>query len=528
MRRAIPVLVHVAIAIALTWPVAVDPSGWIVGAERSDAWNSIWSLWFVHGSVAEGVLPLQTHLLQHPTGGQLVVADPLNALLALPLVALWGPVVAYGLLCLGHSAFAGLAGRAFGRALGGSGWIAGLTMQLAPVFVSHLHNGSSEAISAGWLPLAGLALIRVVDRPGVGRAVLAGLALAVCAVSGWYAGVGAWCLLAGLVIWKRTPQLVLTAVVALALTAPWARTVRDVARAEDGLVQIKNDDDMARLRRTLGAADPRTLVTPGPFRSPDFNTIEGRPGDYVHTTYLGFSLVILALAATWRRREVGPWWVAFAIAVVLSLGPVVVMDGFPASWRGRAIPLPYLLLERLPGFDALTLLYRVSGAAVLALAAMAERLIRDPRWGATVGGVVALELALIGPTSGLPETTPVTPSPALEALAAEPAGAVVNLPVSGGRAYLYEQTVHGHPLAAALNTGANRAALEVLAAARRYGDGDGSLDEVRGVAQAEGVRFVVVHRDQLIGESFIRSVRVVRENFDLVAEDDRVRIYRLY
>ncbi|MCP4920759.1 MAG: hypothetical protein GY913_28025, partial [Proteobacteria bacterium] len=380
----------------------------------------------------------------------------------------------------------------------------------------------------GWLPLAGLALVRVVDKPTAPRALLAGLAMAACAVSGWYAGIGAWCLLAGLLVWRRTPMLALTAVLALALTAPWANTVRDVARADDGLVQIKNDQDMARLRRTLGAADPRTLVTPGPFRSPDFQSVEGRPGDYVHTAYLGWALLLLALVATWRRREVGPWWIAFGLAVVLSLGPVVVLDGMPAQLKGRAIPLPYLLLEQLPGFDALTLLYRVSGAAVLALAAMAERLVRDERWGATVAGVVAMELALVGPTAGLPDITPVPVSPALSTLAEQPDGAVVNLPVSGGRAYLYEQTLHAHPLAAALNTGANRSALEVLAAARRVGDGDLDVAALDAIARAEGVRFVVVHRDQLISESFIRSVRVVRENFPLVAEDDRVRIYRLY
>lgn len=527
MRARLPLLVYPLLAVLLTWPVVLDPGGFIPGAERSDAWNSIWSLWFVHGELSLGHLPIATDLLQHPMGGRLVVADPLNGLLGLPLVALFGPVVAYSLLVLGHITFSGLAAHALGRRLGGSGFVAGVGYALAPVIVSHVHNGSSEAISAGWLPLAALAMLAVVERGGAWRIGLAALALFVCALSGWYAGVGAWCVLLGLLLVHRLPRLALVGALALGLTLPWASAIRDVARAEDGLVHIKNDQDMARLRRTLGAADVRTFVTPGPFRSPDFQTIEGRPGDYVHTSYLGWSLLLLALVATWRRRGVAPWWIAFGAVVVLALGPVLVLDGFPVSLKGRAIPLPYLLLEKLPGFDALSLLYRVSGAAVLALAAMAERALprnEDPRKGVAAAAAVALEFLLVGPTAGLPEVSEVPTSTALEVLAAAPDGAVVNLPVSAGRAYLYEQVLHEKALAASLNTGANRAALEVLAAARSSED----ADEVAATAREQGVRYVVVHKDLLIAEAFVRSAGMIRAHFVLLAEDERVRIYQIY
>ncbi|HJN72618.1 MAG TPA: hypothetical protein QGF58_01675 [Myxococcota bacterium] len=515
------------VAAWLTWPVVLDPGGVIPGAERSDAWNSIWSLWFVYEELASGRLPLHTDLLQFPIGGRLVVADPLNGLLGFPLVAAFGPVVAYSLLVLGHLVFSGFAAHAFGRKLGGTGYVAGLGYMLAPVVLSHVHNGSSEAIAAGWLPLAGLALLAVVERGGAWRICLAALAMFTCALSGWYAGIGAWCLLLGLLVVHRLPRLALVGVLAVGATLPWARAVREVARAEDGLVHIKNDDDMARLRRTLGAADVRTFFVPGPYRSPDFQHLEGRPGDYVHTSYLGFTLILLALVATWRRRDTAPWWIALAIAIVLALGPVVVLDGFPASFKGRAIPLPYLALEKLPGFDALSLLYRFSGAAVLALAAMAERALprREDRWlGLVAGAVVALEFLFVAPTAGLPELSEVPVSPALEALDDAPAGAVVNLPVTASRAYLYEQVLHGKPLAASLNTGANRAALEVFTAAR-LSEGP---DEVSRTAEEQGVRYVVVHKDLLIAEAFVRSAGMIRANFVLLAEDDRVRIYQLY
>jgi len=527
VQRALPILIYPLVAILITWPAALDLGGLVPGAERSDVWNSIWSLWFVHDQLAAGQLPLDTTLLQHPTGGRLVVADPLNGLLGFPLVAAFGPVVAYTLLVLGHSSFAGIAAHHFGRRLGGTGFVAGLGFQLAPVIVSHIHNGSSEAVAAGWLPLAALALLAVVERGGAWRIALAAGAMTLCAISGWYAGVGAWCVLAGLLVVKRLPRLALVGALALGLTAPWAQAVRSVAQAPDGLVDIKNDQDMARLRRTLGAADLRTFVVPGDFRSPDFQNIEGRPGDYVHTSYLGFALLGLALLATWRRREVGPWWIAFGLAVVLALGPVVVIDGFPAALKGRAIPLPYLALEKLPGFDALTLLYRISGAAVLALAAMAELALPrsgDRRKGWIAGALVGAEFLLLSPTAGLPAASEVPSSTALEALAEAPEGAVVNLPVTAGRAYLYEQVIHGRPLAASLNTGANRAALEVLTEARLSED----PVEVARTAEEQGVRYVVVHKDLLIAEAFIRSAGMIKAHFVLLAEDERVRIYQLY
>jgi hypothetical protein len=171
------------LAVAITFPLATDPAGLLAGGARSDAPNSVWGLWFVERALAAGRLPLATGLLDHPHGGRIAVADPLNALLGLPLVAAFGPVAAYGLLVLGHLTFAGVAAHALGRRLGGSGWIAGVGYLLAPIVLSHVQNGSSETIGAGWLPLAMLAVVDAAERGGFVRSARAGLALAVCAMN---------------------------------------------------------------------------------------------------------------------------------------------------------------------------------------------------------------------------------------------------------------------------------------------------------------------------------------------------------
>ncbi|MCB9797500.1 MAG: hypothetical protein H6741_32825 [Alphaproteobacteria bacterium] len=531
-RKLLPVVVYVALALALTWPLATELSRYVVGAPRSDAWNSLWSLWFVHDALVGGRFPVETTLLNHPHGGRLVVADPLNALLGYPLVAGFGLVAGYNLLVIAHSAFSGLAAHALGRALGGRGWLAGVAYQASPLLISHLHNGSSEAIAAGWLPLAGLAVLRLAREPSWGRAGLAGLALAVCAISGWYAGVAAWCLFFAIALFhgRAWRELAAAAALALALTLPVADAVRSVAQDPNGLVNIKNEADLARLRRTIGPADPRVYVTPGDFRSPDFAHLEGAPADYVHTTYLGWALLLLALIGTARSRgraEVWPFWIAGVGGAALSLGPVLVMDGFPVAFMGRAVPLPYMLLERLPGFNALSLLYRIAGVTALAVAVIADATL-PRRWVAPAVLLVGLEVSLASPARGLPELTRVPDSSALRTLAEAPDGAVINLPVTAARSYLFEQTLHRKPLASSLNTGANRASLSVLSAARKVKTGEMTIQQVADVATGQRVRYVVVHRDLLISETFAEAHSTLRRHFKLLDEDPLVRIYQLY
>lgn len=531
-RFALPIAVYLALALVLTWPLAANPHSQVVGAVRSDAWNSLWNLWFVHDALVDGRSPFFTTLLAHPAGGRIVVADPLNTLLGYPLVSLFGVVETYALLVVLHSAFAGLAAHALGRALGGRGWIAGVGYQLAPIIVSHLHNGSSEAIAAGWLPLAALALWRVTESPTPRRVVAAGVALAVCAIGGWYAGVGAWCVVVGIFLFHRPiwRQLALTAGLALLLTLPVAKAVRDVARADDGLVEIKGGADLARLRRTIGPSDPRTFFAPGSFRSPDFPHLQGAPSDYVHTTYLGYVLLTLALVGLWRRpegRRSGPWLVAGLMGVVMALGPVVVIDGFPLAIRGRAIPLPYLAIEGLPGFNTLSLLYRIAGVSAMSLAVLADRAIVG-RLSPLFALLVGLETALVSPAHGLPAVSNVPHSPALQELAAAPDGAIINLPIAASRTYMFEQTVHHKPLASSLNTGANQASLRVLTAARRVKAGLMSTQDVADVALGERVRYVVIHKNLLITEPFTDATSVIRQSFPLIAEDATVRVYALY
>ncbi|MDP2305198.1 MAG: hypothetical protein Q8P18_04145 [Pseudomonadota bacterium] len=522
----VAVAAYFASALALTWPLAADPAHQVAGGVRTDAFNSLWNLWFSHQGLARGALPVYTTLLDPPGGGRIVIADPLNALLGFPFVAAFGEVTAYAILVIGHLWLAGAAAHWLGRRLGGSGWVAGIGFQCAPIVLSHIHNGSSETISAGLLPLAVLAIVSAVERGGIGRIVLAGLALFLVAFSGWYAGVGAFMVAVAVLLfgWEGVPwravvaRLLPAIVLGLALTVPLAGAVRSVAEAPDGLVDIKNPEELVRIRRTLGGADPRVFVLPGSFRSPDFAAIEGNPSDRVHTAYLGFALLLLA-ARHGRRRAL---WVAVLGGIVLALGPVVVINGFPLNVAGRALPLPYAIVEDLPGFSSLSLLYRLATVSALLLAVLADR--ARPAWAL----LVLAEVVLVSPARALPGVTTLPDQGAVSVLADRPDGIVMNLPVLAGRNFLFEQTIHEKPVAGSLNSGINRVGLRVVAAGRRLRSGEIDKPAFVEVARAEGVRYVVLHKSMLMDETFVTAWTGIRRAFEPISEDERVVVYQLW
>ena len=154
---------------------------------------------------------------------------------------------------------------------------------------------------------------------------------------------------------------------------------------------------------------------------------------------------------------------------------------------------------------------------------------RLPTW--VVGAAVLLVLAevhLISPAADLPAVTPAPRSPALEALALAPPGAVINLPVAADRAYLYEQVLHQQPLASGLNSGATRPALALLADLRRLRADELSPDELQASAQQRGVRYVVLHRDKLVAETFIPAITALRGLSEPQIQDELVEIWALW
>ena len=108
----------------------------------------------------------------------------------------------------------------------------------------------------------------------------------------------------------------------------------------------------------------------------------------------------------------------------------------------------------------------------------------------------------IGAPLGLPNTVTTGIVSALNrsiqiASSAAPEGAVMNFPVTGGMAVLWEQTVHGHPLAGSLNFPNNPAARRVwkVMLAHRGDPPEAFRAAVGEAARREGIRYLLVHLD---------------------------------
>ncbi len=535
MRRALPFFVYPLFAVGLTWPSGLHPVAQVPGVARTDLWDSLWSLWYFEQRLFAGTVPISVDgLLNHPDGGTLWVADPVNALLAAPLLPVIGVAAAWTVLVLAHIAFAGLAAHRLGEALGGNGWAAGLSYAGAPMMLAHIHNGASEAVGTGWLALAALSLVRLRQAPSFTRTASSAFALAICAVAHWYAGVDAFILVACLLLFGPARRWVAAAALGgLLLAAPVAAFARAEATAADNVVSIKEAREVATVRRTIGPADPVAFVMPGDYRSPDFRELSRYGEQYIHCPYLGWVL-LLAAAATFRSRERregnGIWWVAGGLAAVLACGPVLARFGAPVILSGRlAIPLPYLLIEQLPAFASLSLLWRLAQLTTLALSVIASR--SSLRLGSLVGVAAIVEALLISPMRGGAGHADGRIDNAIVALVAEPDGAVMNFPVVGGRAYLYEQTAHRKPLTAGLNFPNNNASRRVWKAILDHqGEPAETLRAAAAAAaQKGGVRYLVVHIDPMAHPDMHDSaVRALKAAMLPISDGGAVRVYRFY
>jgi hypothetical protein len=542
MRRLPPVAVYLGLAVLLTWPAALHPVRDVPGADRTDLWDSLWSIWYVWIRLSAGELPYRVDgLLDHPDGGVLWVADPVNALLALPLVPLLGVAAAWTVLVIGHLTFAGIAAHRLGEAVSPTrpwaGWVAGVLYASAPMTLAHVRNGASEAVGMGWMAWAALRLLRLQQAPSWRNAALAALAVALTTVANWYAGVGIF-LLAGLVfLGTRTRAgwlgLAAAGVLATTLVLPVAWLARGAATAEDNVVGIKTDREIATVRRTIGPADPEGYVHPGDFRSPDFRELSRYGEEYIHCHYLGWVALVVAAASLRTRQGTGVWWAGGLLAAALACGPVLAQKGGPVILPGNlAIPLPYFLVEQLPGFSSLSLLWRLAQLTVLALAVLAGRAAGGRAWLAGLVAVGALaETLWISPMAGQRETTDAELPPPIVALAGEPDGAVMNFPVVGGRAYLYEQTVHHKVLTGGLNFPNNNASRRVWKEALANVDAAPAAlaAAVTRAARAEGVRYLVVHQDPMARpDMHDTAVRALADAFAPIAEGDGMRVYRFW
>ncbi len=516
----------------LMWGSVISGGQRVPGAEDTEIWAFLWGgHWMAHALWVEGRYPFETLLLDFPRGGVLFLKDPVALLLAQPLQLLLGIPAAHALRVWALLVGAGFGCFLLARSLGLGRWVAilaGATFTCCPHLLGEVYNGNTEAAAGLWSPLWLWAMVRLVQRPSLGRAAVGGLLLAVLLSSNQYyalvmALVSGPVLLAALLRERQAPlgRVLLALSGALVLGAllfspmAWGLFVSMDAPNQltflDERIPLEPPwiTDLAHLVR------PLAILREGVFRVPLQDIV-----------YPGFLLVALSLAAPLLGPR-GPWrwlWPALGLSLLaLSLGPVLVVDTELVRWISGApvfLPWAYLIAGK-PILGSMTLPHRMAlpaglflslGAAwsVQGLVARARR--RAGARGLVLAGLAAALLAgavveqLAYPPYRVPLATVSLEEPAhVGPLAAVPGeGAVLDLPFIEGasrrRVYLWWQALHGRPIAASLRFGGEPSVvaqvpwLKALFAfqARRSAVPEGDPDAASQLRGA-GYAFVVLH-----------------------------------
>ncbi len=515
--RHLPAAATLAFAGALA-ALVVGPSlgdGALVGHPTLDVWAHAWGAdWFAH-SLASGRFPWRVTGAAHPLERVLWYIDPLGAVLGAPLRLLAGPVVGWNAQLLLQVFLAGLGGVAWGRALGGRGWLAGAALASAPFLQGELWNGVSESCWVGLVALAGAGAAR--------RSWLTGLWVGLAATATPYLAVSAGLLAATVLVVGEgsgdppavRDRLLRGAValgVALLVAAPHLWLLTESLAATDSFVMrpLRFDGFNQAVLRS-NATDPVALLHPGGFWSVPFR------GDawsvaWRRTPYLGLALLVGGLASLVRNPR-GAWLlVPVVLGAVACLGPFLWHDGgFVATADGGQYRLPmWWVAHASPvSFDHPM---RFVVLPVVALAGLADRAVG--RWALLAVPLVLVEHLALAPTSWPVATAPGDLPGVYDALPADGRG-VVDLPAEAGtgnwtNAHLYRQRLHGRPVPYSNKVGAmgipwdNAAARTWAALSKRGGgyvegvDPNADLDAaVRALADA-GYGWVVLHPDLLV------------------------------
>ena len=484
----------------------------LIGAPISDLSNGVWSLWHFAHNLLHGNLNACDAGLNHPNGGCMLPADWTGLIWMVPLLLIADPIVAFngtmylqtvliglGLYLLHQAWFPSPSTSREFKTYSPSALAAAVLVQLSTVVRTGLHNGSTEVLSLGWVLMGLLGWNQVLRGYSLGWLLI----LPVIATS-WYGVVGftivAFC---QLFLHLRTQGLSFTRAsrilggLVIVLWGVFIHWTLQYSNGSGDLLRIKGAEEMDSVRRTIGSADPLTYVVPWSYSSPEFSDVSRFGEQFVHSAYVGWVVLGTCLWMLYNGRRHWLLW-ASALLAVLSLGPVLVMHGEPVLVASLGIPLPYFVLEQLPLFDHLTLLYRLSWVPIVGLTCLATQ-----QWGIRYRWaflfLAAAESMTVSPVRSLPDCTNVSTLEVLKGIK-EPAGAVGFYPLVGGRPYMMSQLWHHQPMATTLNFPANTAAIKILEAMRQ--NEDSTEQEFRRAVVQEskrrGIRYWIVDRDPAV------------------------------
>lgn len=458
LEHGLALLVYGALALLALWPLPTRfatayPAA--PGEGTQDLWQNLWNLWWVAEALRRGVSPLFTDALFYPRGASLLFhpLDLTSGVLALPLRALAGQVVAYNALVLLSFVLSGYAVFLLARRHGCGGAAAllgGLAYSAATYHFFHLRLGHLEQISMHWLPLYALALDTLLRRPAIATVLAATLALLAVIFTSLYMALyaalltGLWAAWAAVGVYRRSgrrglvrPAGGLAALLTLTLLVVGPTLLIPMAREAGGATyMVRSLDDAAR-----GAAAPADALLP-PAAHP-IRALLQLPEPRSGGAFLGYVALALAGYGLVRRPATAGRWVALALlAWLLSLGPALPLYRL-------LYELPPLRVARYPDRFALLALLGVAVAAAIGADALLAHARGRPIWARGAAALLCGLLLWEHYPGAQPLAAPID-DPFYHQLAGEPGRfSVLELPINranNSAVDMAAQTIHGHAI----------------------------------------------------------------------------------
>ena len=357
--------------------------GTAIPGTPGDSLLNLWVMTHVQGSLFHGWDALWDTPTFYPAHGTLAYTESLFAvaLVHWPLRLVFGPIVAYNLLHIGAAVLAAWAtyrlAMRYTRAWGAA-FVGALVYTFASARVTDFAH-FQIVVGGALVPVVLLTLLRCLDKPSSGRALLLGLTLAVVAVTASYDAAlslvlvvvvtTGWALRQRPFEWRPYARAAAVALgVVAALVGPFAyrylhlQQQEEFQRAFKPVMALRPGDLFSSSRRGLGSHLPGVGHVLHSTGHPNFPGLVGLAG-----ALLG-AIVVLRRPddelATRRRRELLLVALAGGILLVLAFG----------DWQtiaGHRIPLPYRLMRNVPGFSELRALSRLALGTQLAVAVLA-------------------------------------------------------------------------------------------------------------------------------------------------------------
>jgi len=544
------------LTVVMTYPALPRALTEVAGG-GTDIYGFMWLLWWAKRALIDlHVSTANVGVFYHPYGAHLpsLVADAHLMWTSVPLVTLFGPLVAYNVQLLSSYVLTGFTTYLLCYSLTkkhGLAFLGGVVFAFSPWRSGRAAHGELCLLITYWLPLYVMFLIRIFQKPNARNALFCGLFLALSVLSGFLH-------VAHFVIPVTVVFLVyhhfanrgvlysvrflksFGAAVALAVAivgpiyAPFLQ-----GWAAGGLGYYHRFGVLSHSAPLLG------LVVP-PATHPVVERIEPLRlfaqellPKYYYVVYVGVVPLALAVCAGWSKRT-RIWVILAALSAVLALGPLLRVGGdwveYSVAGKTGFMLLPGALLMKLPFYQWIRDPSRFGELTAFSIAVLAchgvsvlSRLVRGgAAQYALVGSIVAC--ILIDCSSFVPFPTERIPIPQFyQSLAAE-SDVYGILDVGAGLADfqgMYFQTVHQHPIAEGFYSRVPYEARPYRRFLEQLVEPSGDIINTGGLAtilQRLSIRYVVLHK---LADTTTEGLKpFLAENLgEPVYEDDQIAAF---